>query len=140
MRKVLGSVARVEVPAGPLAGILVLDFGQTAVGPVSAMLLAHLGATVIKVEQPRGEIGRFDVSRKHGAGFTFLSTNLGKYGVTLDLKDPGDYSYALALIRRADILMDNFRSPDVLSRLGLDYFDVLKQVNPALVYLQSSSF
>jgi crotonobetainyl-CoA:carnitine CoA-transferase CaiB-like acyl-CoA transferase len=119
---------------------LVLDLGQTAVGPVTAMFLAYLGATVIKVEQPRGEIGRFDVSRKHEAGFTFLSTNLGKYGITLDLKDPIDYSYALTLIGRADVLIDNFRSPDVLRRLGFDYFDVLKPVNPALVYLQSSSF
>jgi crotonobetainyl-CoA:carnitine CoA-transferase CaiB-like acyl-CoA transferase len=92
------------------------------------------------LEQPRGEIGRFDVSRKHDAGFTFLSTNLGKYGVTLDLKDPIDYSYALTLIGRADVLIDNFRSPDVLRRLGLDYFDVLEPINPALVYLQSSSF
>src|SRR6516165_4424046 len=113
MRKVLGTVAHVDLPAGPLAGMLVLDFGQTAVGPVSAMFLGYLGATVIKIEQPRGEIGRFDVSRKHGAGFTFLSTNLGKYGVTLDLKDPIDYSHALTLIGRADVLIDNFRSPDV---------------------------
>jgi crotonobetainyl-CoA:carnitine CoA-transferase CaiB-like acyl-CoA transferase len=140
MRKVLGIVTRSELPTGPLAGTLVLDFGQTAVGPVSTMFLGYLGATVIKVELPRGEIGRFDVSRKRGAGFTFLSTNLGKYSVTLDLKDPGDYSYALALIARADVLVDNFRSPDVMRRLRLDYFDVLKPVNPALVYLQSSSF
>jgi crotonobetainyl-CoA:carnitine CoA-transferase CaiB-like acyl-CoA transferase len=104
------------------------------------MFLGYLGATVIKVEQPRGEIGRFDVSRKHDAGFTFLSTNLGKYGITLDLKDPIDYSYALTLMARADVLIDNFRNPDVLGRLGFDYVDVLRAVNPALVYLQSSSF
>jgi crotonobetainyl-CoA:carnitine CoA-transferase CaiB-like acyl-CoA transferase len=140
MRKVLGTVTRSEPPTGPLVSTLVLDFGQTAVGPVSAMFLGYLGATVIKVELPRGEIGRFDVSRKRGAGFTFLSTNLGKYGVTLDLKDPVDYSYAVTLIARADVLVDNFRSPDVMRRLHLDYFDVLKPVNPALVYLQSSSF
>jgi crotonobetainyl-CoA:carnitine CoA-transferase CaiB-like acyl-CoA transferase len=140
MRKVLGSVPRVEAPAGPLAGTLVLDMGQTAVGPVSAMFLGYLGATVIKVEQPRGELGRFDVSRKHDAGFTFLSTNLGKYGIRLDLKNPVDYSYALTLLARADVLIDNFRSPDVLRRLGFDYFDVLRPVNPTLVYLQSSSF
>jgi crotonobetainyl-CoA:carnitine CoA-transferase CaiB-like acyl-CoA transferase len=140
MRKVLGSVPRVQGRGGPLAGTLVLDLGQTAVGPVSAMFLGYLGATVIKLEQPRGEIGRFDVSHKRDAGFTFLSSNLGKYGVTVDLKDPVDYSYALTLIGRADVLIDNFRSPNVLRRLGLDYFDVLEPVNPALVYLQSSSF
>jgi crotonobetainyl-CoA:carnitine CoA-transferase CaiB-like acyl-CoA transferase len=140
MRKVLGTVARVESPTGPLADTLVLDFGQTAVGPVSAMFLGYLGATVIKIEQPRGELGRFDVSRKHDAGFTFLSTNLGKYGVTLDLKDRIDHSYAQALIARADVVIDNFRSPDVMRRLGLDYFDTLRHINPGLVYLQSSSF
>ena len=140
MRRVLGTVGRTELPAGPLAGTLVLDFGQTAVGPVSAMFLGYLGATVIKIEQPRGELGRFDVSRKHDAGFTFLSTNLGKYGVTLDLKDHIDHSYVLALIARADVVIDNFRSPDVMRRLGLDYFDRLKHLNPGLIYLQSSSF
>jgi crotonobetainyl-CoA:carnitine CoA-transferase CaiB-like acyl-CoA transferase len=140
MRKVLGTVTRASLPAGPLAGRLVLDFGQTAVGPVTAMFLGYLGATVIKVEMRRGEIGRFDVSRKHDAGFTFLSTNLGKYGVTLDLKDPIEYRYALSLIARADALVDNFRSPAVMQRLGFDYFEVLKPANPGLVYLQSSSF
>ena len=140
MRKVIGSVTRVEAPVGPLTGTLVLDLGQTAVGPVTAMFLAYLGATVIKVEQPRGELGRFDVSRKHGAGFTFLSTNLGKYGIVLDFKNPEDYSYACALIGRADVLIENFRSPAVMRRLGLDYFTVLRSLNPRLVYLQSSSF
>jgi crotonobetainyl-CoA:carnitine CoA-transferase CaiB-like acyl-CoA transferase len=88
----------------------------------------------------RGELGRFDVSRQHDARFTFLSINLGKCGITLDLKDPVDYSYALTLAARADVLIDNFRSPDVLSRPGFDYFGVLMPVNPTLVYLQSSSF
>ena len=140
MRKVLGTVSRVETPGGPLAGTTVLDLGQTAVGPVAAMFLGYLGATVIKVEQPRGELGRYDVSRKHDAGFTFLSTNLGKFGVVLDARDPVDYGYTLGLVARADIVIDNFRSPDVMRRLGLDYFDVLRRVNPALVYIQSSSF
>ncbi len=140
MRAVRGSVPRAEHPVGPLAGTLVLDFGQTAVGPVSTMFLGYLGATVIKVEQPRGDLGRFDVSRKHGAGMTFLSTNVGKYGLVLDCKDPSERAYALALVARADVLVDNSRHPDVMRRLGLDYFDVLKPANPELVYLQSSSF
>jgi CoA:oxalate CoA-transferase len=133
-------IPRVEARSGPLAGTLVLDLGQTAVGPVSAMYLGYLGATVLKIEPPRGELGRFDNSRKHGVGFTFLSTNLGKYGMVLDFKDPGDYSDMLTLVARADVLIDNFRNPEIMARLGLDYFDVLRQVNPALVYLQSSSF
>ena len=90
MRAVRGTVQRAEHPVGPLTGTLVLDFGQTAVGPVSTMFLGYLGATVIKVEQPRGDLGRFDVSRKHDAGMTFLSTNVGKYGLVLDCKDPGE--------------------------------------------------
>jgi crotonobetainyl-CoA:carnitine CoA-transferase CaiB-like acyl-CoA transferase len=140
MRPVRGTVARAEHAAGPLRGTLVLDLGQTAVGPVTAMLLGHLGAVVVKVEMPRGEIGRYDTSRKHGGGFTFLSTNLGKYGIVLDFKDPVDHEHALGLVTRADVVIDNFRSPDVMRRLGLDYFDVLRRVNPTLVYLQSSSF
>jgi crotonobetainyl-CoA:carnitine CoA-transferase CaiB-like acyl-CoA transferase len=140
MRAVRGTVQRAEHPVGPLTGTLVLDFGQTAVGPVSTMFLGYLGATVIKVEQPRGDLGRFDVSRKHDAGMTFLSTNVGKYALVLDCKDPGERAYALALIARADVVVDNSREPDVMRRLGLDYFDVLKPANPKLVYLQSSSF
>ena len=140
MRVVSGTVSRVEHPVGPLTGTLVLDFGQTAVGPVCAMFLGYLGATVIKVEQPRGELGRFDVSRKHGAGMTFLSTNLGKFGVIFDLKDPLDRAYTLDLLARADVVVDNFRSPEVMQRLGLDFFDVMRPINPGLVYVQSSSF
>jgi formyl-CoA transferase len=140
MRAVSGAVTRAQRSAGPLGGRRVLDFGQTAVGPVTAMFLGFLGATVIKVEQPRGDLGRFDVSRRADAGFTFLSTNLGKYGVVLDLKDRLDHAYALALIARADVLIDNFRNPDVMRRLGLDYFDVLRSVSPGIVYLQASSF
>jgi formyl-CoA transferase len=140
MRAVRGTIPRTGLPAGPLTGTLVLDFGQTAVGPVAAMFLGYLGATVIKVEQPRGELGRYDVSRKHDAGLTFLSTNLGKFGVVLDIKEASDRDYALGLLSRADVLIDNFRNPEVMRRLGLDYFDVLRPVNPGLVYLQASSF
>jgi CoA:oxalate CoA-transferase len=140
MRAVRGTIPRAQHPVGPLSGRLVLDFGQTAVGPVTAMFLGYLGATVIKVEQPRGDLGRFDVTRKGGTGHTFLSTNLGKYGVIVDFKDPLERAQGLALIARADVLIDNFRNPDVMRRLGLDYFDVLRSTNPRLVYLQASSF
>jgi crotonobetainyl-CoA:carnitine CoA-transferase CaiB-like acyl-CoA transferase len=70
MRAVRGTVPRAKHPVGPLSGRLVLDFGQTAVGPVSAMFLGYLGATVVKVEQPRGDLGRFDVSRIRSNGPT----------------------------------------------------------------------
>jgi CoA:oxalate CoA-transferase len=125
---------------GPLAGVLALDLGQGAVGPVAASYLAMLGATVIKVEAPLGDATRFSWPRMGGTGMTYLSNNVGKFGVVLDLKEPRDKRRAISLISRADVLIENFRSPEVMTRLGLDYFDVLSKVNPGLIYLQSSAF
>ena len=104
---------------GPLAGIRVLDFGMAAVGPISAEYMGMLGADVIKIESPTGDIVR---RGGHGgkpewAGHTFLGNNIGKRGIILDLKNDADRATALELVKTADVLMENFRSPEILERL-----------------------
>src|SRR5947209_4416673 len=89
----------------PLAGVRVLDFGMAAVGPVSAEYMAMLGADVIKIESPSGDIVRNAKGGALGwAGHTFLGNNIGKRGVVLDLKNDDDRGTALMLVRTADIL------------------------------------
>ncbi len=122
-----------------MRGMLVLDFGQAAVGPVAAEFLGMLGATVIKVESPRGDTVRFGIPTMKGCSTTYLGNNLGKYGVVLDLKSPQDNARAKQLIAIADVLIENFRSNQVMVRLGLGY-DVLKKLNPDLVYVSSSAY
>src|SRR5581483_11722033 len=116
------------------------DFGMAAVGPISAEYMAWLGADVIKVESPGGDLvrrGKGDAG--NWAGHTFLGNNIGKRGIILDLKKDEDHETALQLIKTADILLENFRSPEILERLGLGW-DVISKVNPRLIYLQSSAF
>jgi len=124
---------------GPLAGLLVLDFGQAAVGPIAAEYLGMMGATVIKVESPRGDTVRHGVPLMQGTSTTFLGNNLGKFGIVLDLKAPRGVAQAKRLIAIADVLIENFRSNEVMVRLGLGP-DVLKALNPDLVYLASSAY
>ncbi len=124
---------------GPLNGLRVLDFGQAAVGPIAAEYLGWLGADAIKVESPRGDTVRGTRPRLRGTGHTFLGNNLGKRGVMLDLKEPADHTQALRLIESADVLVENFRSPEVMRRLGLGY-ELLREHNPRLIYLQSSAY
>lgn len=124
---------------GPLAGLLVLDFGQAAVGPVAAEYLGMMGATVIKVESPRGDTVRHGVPLMQGTSTTFLGNNLGKFGIVLDLKTPQGVANAKRLVSIADVLIENFRSNDVMVRLGLGP-DVLAALNPDLVYLASSAY
>ncbi|MYE47160.1 MAG: CoA transferase [Chloroflexi bacterium] len=126
-------------PEAPLTGIRVLDLGQAAVGPVAAEYLAWLGADVIKVESPQGDMVRNTRPELRGMGHTFLGNNLGKRGIVLDLKQPGDFARGENLIRSADVLVENFRSPEVMERLGLGW-DHLRELNPRLIYLQSSAF
>lgn len=125
---------------GALSGLLVLDFGQAAVGPVAACYLGMLGATVIKVEQPSGDSVRNGTPTMRGTSTTFVGNNLTKYGLLLDLKSPQGLADAKRLIAKADVLIENFRSPQIMERLGLGYDKVLSVLNPRLVYVQSSAF
>ena len=124
----------------PLKGIRVLDFGMAAVGPISAEYMGFLGADVIKIESPSGDIVRRGKGGAAGwGGHTYLGNNIGKRGIVLDLKQDADRAIALDLAATADILLENFRSPEILERLGLGW-DVISKLNPRLIYLQSSAF
>ncbi len=125
--------------AGPLVGIRVLDFGRAAVGPVSAQYLGFLGADVIKIEPPEGDPVRNVATFKNGMGTTFLGNNLNKRGIMLDLKKPEDKTFALRLIQWADIVLENFRSSEVMERLGLGYA-ALSALNPRVIYLSSGAY
>ncbi len=126
--------------AGPLEGIRVLDFGMAAVGPLAATYLGLLGADVIKIEQPTGDIVRRPSGpTMQGMGTTFIGNNYTKRGICLDLKKDGDREVALRLIASADVVVDNFRSGEVMERLGLGY-EVQRRVNPGIIYLQASAF
>ncbi|MGX5734079.1 CaiB/BaiF CoA transferase family protein [Bosea thiooxidans] len=125
----------------PLAGIRVLDISQVMAGPFCCMLLADMGADVIKVEPP----GTGD-STRHSMGFRlkgtdspgFLALNRNKRSITLDLKDPADREVLYALVKTADALVENAR-PGVAGRLGMDY-QTLRAINPRLIYASISGF
>jgi len=131
---------RLSPDPGVLSGLLVLDFGQAAVGPVAAEYLGMMGATVVKVEQPSGDMVRFGNPTMKGTSTTFIGNNLTKRGVVLDLKKPEGLAAAKKLIAKADLLIENFRSPEIMIRLGLDYETELSKLNPNLIYVQSSAF
>jgi crotonobetainyl-CoA:carnitine CoA-transferase CaiB-like acyl-CoA transferase len=126
--------------AGPLAGLLVADFSRVLAGPYCTMLLADLGADVIKVESPAGDDTRHWVPPVTEAGIStyYLAINRNKRSVALDLGSPGDLAAARELIRRSDVLVENFR-PGGLAKFGLDYQSVAA-FNPALVYASISGF
>ncbi len=116
------------------------DFSRVLAGPMCTMLLADLGATVIKVERP----GTGDDTRSWGPPFTehgstyYLSVNRNKHSVVLDLTDEADRAAARTLVERADVLVENFRT-GVLDRLGFGY-DELSTVNPGLVYCSVTGY
>ncbi|MHA6799127.1 CaiB/BaiF CoA transferase family protein [Bounagaea algeriensis] len=123
-----------------MAGLVVADFSRVLAGPYATMLLADLGATVIKVERP----GTGDDTRSWGPPWTeressyFEALNRGKRSITLDFEDPGDRELARELVRRADVLVENFR-PGSLQRYGLDH-DSASALNPGLLYTSISGF
>lgn len=129
--------------SGPLAGLLVADFSRILAGPYASMLLADLGATVVKVESPSGDDTRSWVppvrETDDGPVSTYyLGINRNKRSVALDLKDPDDLATAQELARRADVVLENFR-PGGLARFGLDYATV-SATNPGVVYASISGF
>ena len=126
-------------PRGPLAGLLVADFSRILAGPYSTMLLADLGAEVVKVEGPGGDDTRtWQPPVRKGVATYYLGVNRNKRSVALDLKDPGDLALARELARRADVFVENFK-PGGLARFGLDY-DAVAAANPGIVYASISGF
>jgi crotonobetainyl-CoA:carnitine CoA-transferase CaiB-like acyl-CoA transferase len=123
-----------------LEGITVLDFSQGWGGPGGTMLLADQGADVIKIEPLQGEQGRgfFANEPIEGEERGFLVFNRGKRGIALNLKDPKGIEAIERLVKKADVLLHNFR-PGVAERLGIDYA-TLKKINPTLIYASLSGF
>ena len=118
--------------AGPLAEILVLDFSRVLAGPHCGRMLVDLGADVIKVEPPEGDMTRYGRPRRNSLAAYFAQQNCGKRNISLDLKRPEAVELLRQLARRADVVLENFR-PGVMQRMGLGYAD-LRELNPRLVY------
>src|SRR5437762_2277633 len=122
----------------PLAGITVIDFGQIFQGPYATFLLAKGGADVIKVEPPGGEpLRRRALPEKH-ATLPFAMLNQNKRAVTLNLKQARGRELLFEMVRRADVLLENF-SPGTMDGLGVGW-SVLREINPRLVYATGSGF
>jgi crotonobetainyl-CoA:carnitine CoA-transferase CaiB-like acyl-CoA transferase len=119
-----------------LDGIVVLDATQVMAGPYCAMLLADMGARVIKVEPPAGDSTRSMAGARGSDSPAFNAVNRGKQGIVLDLHDEKGRQVFTRLARTADILIENYR-PGVMAKLGLDYA-ALRQQNPRLIYASIS--
>src|SRR6478609_11372494 len=116
----------------PLAGLVVIDFGQIFQGPYATLLLAKGGADVIKVEPPTGEPLRRRALPGTSATLPFAMLNQNKRAVSLNLKHPRGRELLFEMIRRADVLLENF-SPGTMDDLGVGW-SVLHEINPRLVY------
>ncbi|MQA11750.1 MAG: CoA transferase [Pseudonocardiaceae bacterium] len=126
-------------PRGPLDGLLVADFSRVLAGPYATMLLADLGAEVIKVEAPGGDDTRTWVPpERDGVSTYYLAINRNKRSISLDLADPDDLAAARELANRADIMIENFK-PGGLRRFGLDY-ETVSERNATIIYASISGF
>ena len=120
----------------PLDGMLVLDMGQIYNGPYAGLQLSFMGARVIKIEPPEGDVLRR--RKRETEPYPLVMLNSNKESVVLDLKQPRAREIFLALVAQADVLIENFAA-GVMDRLGLGY-DVLSKLNPRLIYGGSSGF
>lgn len=124
---------------GLLDGIVVLDLGRVLACPYAATMMADMGATVIKIENPKGG----DDTRKmgpfvNGNSVYYANFNRGKVGVTLNLKEPEGKEIFKEMVKKADVVLENYR-PGTMEKLGLGY-NVLKEVNPGIIYGSISGF
>src|ERR671939_2034110 len=125
--------------AGPLAGIRVIDLTAAVLGPVATQILGDLGAEVIKIEPPEGEMMRgIGPARNPGMAAYYLNVNRNKKSVVLDLKRPAALEALLRLAETADVLVHNMR-PGAAARLGIDYAAVAAR-NPKIVYAAASGY
>jgi len=122
----------------PLDGLRILDFSTTIAGPHCSRLLADMGADVVKVESPEGDLMRSRPVQRDGFSTMFGQLNAGKKSIVLDLKKPEAVAAIKKLASTVDILVENYR-PGVMKRLGLDYAE-LSKVNPRLIYCAISGY
>ncbi len=125
-------------PPSPLDGIRVAEFGNLIAAPFCAMLLADLGADVVKVEPPSGDLGRAFGPYINGESAFFLSANRGKRSVVVDFRTEAGRARAFELAASADVVVNNLRH-GAMDRLGLDE-DSVRAANPAVIYAVVSAF
>ena len=123
---------------GPLDGVVVLDLTRIVAGPICGRVLADLGADVIKIEPPEGDLSRRVPPIVDGIGALFAQMNAGKRNVCIDVRAPGGAELVRDLARRADVFIENFR-PAALSGRGLGY-DTLRADNRGLIYCSITGF
>ncbi len=124
---------------GLLKGVIVLDLTRVLAGPYCGMIMADMGATVIKVENPNGgDDSRALLPLIDGNSVYFANFNRSKYGCTLNLKDSEAKEIFKEMVKKADVVIENYR-PGTMEKLGLGY-DVLKEVNPGIIYGAISGF
>jgi len=125
-------------PNTPLAGVIVLDFGQVYQGPYATMLMAKAGADVIKIEPPQGEPLRRRAPPGKSTTFPIAMLNGNKRAITLNLKSERGRELLFVMVRKGDVLLENF-APGVMDRLGVGY-EVLSRINPRLVYASGTGY
>ena len=124
--------------SGPLTGVRVLEFSEIIAAPFGGMLLADMGAEVIKVEPPWGEPWRLNSQFVPLESKTYISINRGKKSLPLDLSKPAAREIVGRLVPRTDVVIVNYR-PDVPAKLGIDY-EALSALNPRLIYCETTAF
>ncbi|WP_296474901.1 CoA transferase [Roseinatronobacter sp.] len=124
---------------GPLAGMTVIELAHIMAGPVCGLMLADMGANVIKVEKPDGDDSRrFVPPAIEGEAAAYMMMNRNKRGIALNLKDPEAVGVLHRLLETADVVIENYRM-GTMERLGLGY-ESLRQINPRLIYCEISGF
>ena len=122
----------------PLDGVRVLDFTRVLSGPHATRMLCDLGADVIKVEQPSGDLTRFSSPRINSNATYFIQQNVGKRNISLDLSNPEAVALVIKLVEKCDVIIENFR-PGVMKRMGLDQ-TTLRAVNPKIIYASITGY
>ncbi|PWW04012.1 crotonobetainyl-CoA:carnitine CoA-transferase CaiB-like acyl-CoA transferase [Hoeflea marina] len=130
---------RISAGRGPLAGMKVIELAHIMAGPVCGLMLADMGADVIKVEKPDGDdTRRFLPPAIGGVSAAYLMMNRNKRGIALNLKDPKAVEVLKTLLRDADVVIENYRM-GTMEKLGLGY-ETLREINPGLIYCEISGF
>ena len=127
-----------QQPQRPLQGLRILDFSRVLTGPHATRMLCDLGAEIIKIEPPDGDLTRFTNPRVNSLSTYFIQQNVGKKNISLDMSKPEAVAIVKQLVMHVDILIENFR-PGVMKKLGLDYAS-LSALNPKLIYASITGY